>query len=119
MLARLGYVADLAVNGLRAVEAVEKKTYDVVLMDIQMPEMNGIDAVRIIRKKLCDNCPTLFALTAEDLEGEDKRFLSIGFDGYLRKPLQANMLQGLLKTVKPRPGVKHSESCFPADCAPN
>jgi CheY-like chemotaxis protein len=118
MLSRFGYSADLAVNGLRAIEAVEEKTYDVVLMDIQMPEMNGIDAVRIIREKLGANCPTIFALTAEDLEGEQERYLSIGFDGYLRKPLQASMLQGLLKTVKPRAGVKSSESCFLADCAP-
>jgi len=101
MLSRLGYGADLAVNGLRAIEAVEKTTYDVVLMDIQMPEMNGIDAVRIIREKLGDKCPTIFALTAEDLAGDEGRFLSIGFDGYLRKPLQAGMLQGLLKTVVP------------------
>jgi CheY-like chemotaxis protein len=118
MLSRLGYTADLAVNGLAAVEAVGKKTYDVVLMDIQMPEMNGIDAVRIIREKLGDKCPTIFALTAEDLEGEQERYLSIGFDGYLRKPLQANMLLGLLKIVKPRPGVKCSESSLLVSCAP-
>ncbi len=101
MLSRLGYTADLAVNGLRAVEAVEKTCYDVVLMDVQMPEMNGIEATRIVRQKLGDNCPTILALTAEDLASENEGFLDIGFDGYLRKPLQASMLQNLLKTVKP------------------
>jgi CheY-like chemotaxis protein len=101
MLSRLGYAADLAVNGKRAVEAVEKATYDVVLMDVQMPEMNGIDATSMIRKKLGENCPVIFALTAEDLEGETKKFLDLGFDGYLRKPLQAILLQELLKTVQP------------------
>jgi CheY-like chemotaxis protein len=110
MLSRLGYVADLAVNGLRAIEAIEKTSYDVVLMDIQMPEMNGIDAVRIVREKLGDNCPTIFALTAEDLAGDSERFRSVGFDGYLRKPLQVNMLQSLLKTVKPHANLKPSES---------
>jgi len=100
MLSRLGYKADIAVNGLRAVEAVERTSYDVILMDIQMPEMTGIDAARITREKLGARCPTIFALTAEDLSGEED-FHSIGFDGYLRKPLQAVMLQRLLKTVKP------------------
>jgi len=101
MLSRLGYAADLAVNGKRAVEAVGKVSYDVVLMDVQMPEMNGIDATCLIRKKLGDACPVIFALTAEDLEGETKKFLDLGFDGYLRKPLQAILLQDLLKTVQP------------------
>jgi len=68
---------------------------------VQMPEMNGIDATSLIRKKLGDACPVIFALTAEDLEGETKKFLDLGFDGYLRKPLQAILLQDLLKTVRP------------------
>jgi len=117
MLSRLGYTADLASNGLRAVEAVEKVEYDVILMDIQMPEMNGIDAARVIRGKMGKSGLAIFALTAEDLTGDQEKetFLSLGFDGYLRKPLQANLLQGLLKTVKPRPNLKryplHPESC--------
>jgi len=110
MLSRLGYSADLAVNGLRAVEAVEKQTYDVVLMDIQMPEMNGMDAVRLIRKKHGENCPTIFALTAEDLAEGGAKYLRIGFDGYLRKPLQANLLQALLKTVVPRTGNQENQA---------
>jgi signal transduction histidine kinase/CheY-like chemotaxis protein len=101
MLSRLGYESDCAVNGLRAVEAVEKKTYDLILMDIQMPEMNGIDAACIIRKNLGTKCPSIVALTAEALEGDKERFLQMGFDGYLRKPLQATVLQDVLKTVKP------------------
>jgi signal transduction histidine kinase/CheY-like chemotaxis protein len=101
MLSRLGYSADLAVNGLRAVEAVQEREYDVVLMDVQMPEMNGIDAARHTREKLGPRCPTLYALTAEDLAGEEQPYRDIGFDGYLRKPLDAKALQGLLKSVKP------------------
>ena len=101
MLSRLGYTADLAVNGLRAVEAVQAREYDVVLMDVQMPEMNGIDATRLSREKLSERCPAIFALTAEDLGGDDQPFRDVGFDGYLRKPLDAKALQGLLKSVKP------------------
>jgi signal transduction histidine kinase/DNA-binding response OmpR family regulator len=100
MLSRLGYTADLAVNGLRAVEAVQEREYDVVLMDVQMPEMNGIDATRHSREKLGERCPTIVALTAEDLAGDDQPFRDVGFDGYLRKPLDAKALQGLLRTVK-------------------
>jgi PAS domain S-box-containing protein len=101
MLSRLGYTADLAVNGQRAVEAMEKKSYDLVFMDIQMPEMNGIDATRLTREKLGAKCPPIIALTAEALEGDQERFLGLGFAGYLSKPLQAQTLQAMLKTAKP------------------
>jgi signal transduction histidine kinase/CheY-like chemotaxis protein len=107
MLSRLGYESDLAVNGLRAIEAVGKKVYDVILMDVQMPEMNGIDAVRIIRENLGDKCPTIFALTAEDLITGEEKFELLGFDGYLRKPLQAHLLQSMLKSVKPKLKTVH------------
>ena len=68
--------------------AVEKAEYDLILMDIQMPNMNGIDAARLIREKLGEASPLIFALTAEALEGDKQRFLDLGFDGYLSKPLQ-------------------------------
>jgi PAS domain S-box-containing protein len=102
MLSRLGYTADLAKNGLQAVAAVNKASYDLILMDIQMPEMNGIEASRLIREKLGDKCPTIIALTAEALEGDKERFIGLGFDGYLSKPLQAANLGQLLKTTKPK-----------------
>jgi CheY-like chemotaxis protein len=102
MLSRLGYTADLAVNGLRAVEAAEGKAYDLILMDIQMPEMNGIEATQRIRERLGDKRPSIFALTAEALEGDEARFLAQGFDGYLSKPIQAEKLQIALKNVTRR-----------------
>jgi len=99
MLSRLGYSADLAVDGQRAVNAVEKAQYDLILMDIQMPNMNGIDAARIIRDMLGAKCPAIFALTAAALEGDKQRFLDLGFEGYLSKPLQTHTLRETLKTV--------------------
>jgi CheY-like chemotaxis protein len=99
MLSRLGYTADLAPDGQRALNAVEKTKYDLILMDIQMPNMDGIDAARIIREKLGAKCPSIFALTAEALEGDKQRFLDLGFDGYLSKPLQIYTLQNTLKAV--------------------
>jgi CheY-like chemotaxis protein len=101
MLSRLGYKADLARDGQQALHAVEKGQYDLILMDIQMPNLNGIDAARIIREKLGVKCPVIFALTAEALEGDKQRFLGLGFDGYLSKPLQIHTLQETLKTVNP------------------
>jgi CheY-like chemotaxis protein len=99
MISQLGYCADLARDGQLAVNAVEKAQYDLILMDIQMPNMNGMDAARKIREKLGESCPLIFALTAEALEGDKQRFLGLGFDGYLSKPLQSRTLQEALELV--------------------
>ena len=68
-----------------------------------MPNMNGIDAARIIRGNLGENRPSIFAMTAEALEGDKERFLGLGFDGYLSKPLQTHTLRDTLKAVHPKP----------------
>ena len=81
--------------------AADKAQYDLILMDIQMPNMNGIDSARLIREKLGEKCPSIFALTAEALEGDKQRFLGLGFDGYLSKPLQIQTLQDTLIMVNP------------------
>ena len=109
MLSRLGYTAELAESGQQALEAIERKSYDLILMDIQMPDMNGIEAARLIRTKLGAKCPSIFAVTAEALEGDKQRFLSLGFDGYLSKPMEAQMLQDMLKTVKTDTSLSHAE----------
>jgi signal transduction histidine kinase/CheY-like chemotaxis protein len=103
MLSRLGYRADLAVDGQRALEAIENGQYDLILMDIQMPNMNGVDAARLIRERVGTNCPSIFALTAEALEGDRQRFLELGFDGYLSKPLQTHTLQNALQNISSTP----------------
>jgi signal transduction histidine kinase/CheY-like chemotaxis protein len=99
MLARLGYKADFAVNGVQVLEAVDKKHYDMVLMDIQMPEMDGMEATRLLQEKLGAKCPFIVALTAEALEGDRQRFLSAGFNGYLSKPLSPEGLQQMLNAA--------------------
>ncbi len=103
MLSRLGYIADAAANGRRAVEALEKAEYDVILMDIQMPEMNGMEAMAMIRTIYGAKAPKIVALTAEALEGDEERFLGMGFDYYLSKPLQSEALQQVLKLIRPTP----------------
>ncbi len=103
MLAQLGYRNDLAANGIEVLAAIEKSSYDLIFMDIQMPEMDGLEAADRVRKQLGARCPFIVALTAEALQGDRERFLSLGFDGYLSKPLQAQALQHLLLTVRPLP----------------
>lgn len=104
MLSRMGYHADLAVDGQQALHAVEKAPYDLILMDIQMPNMNGTEAARLIREMLGATSPVIFALTADALEGDKQKFLDLGFDGYLSKPLQIQTLQETLMTIKPSDG---------------
>jgi signal transduction histidine kinase/CheY-like chemotaxis protein len=99
ILSQMGYGADLAVNGLRVLEAITQSPYDLILMDIQMPDMDGIDAARLVREKLGPRCPFIVALTAEALEGDRDRFLGLGFDAYLSKPLRVAELQDILQTV--------------------
>ena len=99
MLGQLGYSPEVANNGREALEAATQGNFDLVLMDIQMPEMDGLEATRLLRQRLQDKAPFLVALTAEALEGDRERFLASGFDGYLSKPLQARALQELLHIV--------------------
>lgn len=101
MLSKLGYTVDLATNGLWVLDALSKTEYDLILMDIQMPEIDGIETTRIIRERFQATHPSIVALTAEALEGDRERLLSLGFDNYLSKPLQAKALQDLLRTIKP------------------
>jgi CheY-like chemotaxis protein len=102
LLGRLGYAADLAGNGVEVLEAVGKASYDLVLMDVQMPEMDGVEAMRRLREKLGERCPFISALTAEALEGDRERFLGLGFDGYLSKPLSPEKLRVVLEEVSQR-----------------
>jgi PAS domain S-box-containing protein len=105
MLKKLGYGSKLARNGREAVEMATRETFDLVLMDIQMPEMDGLHAMRALRQKLCERCPHLIVLTAEAMEGDRERFISLGFDGYLSKPLRPETLQEILLSVPLRERV--------------
>ena len=99
MLSKMGYRADLAGNGLQVLEHVAKSTYDLIFMDIQMPEMDGVEACRLLREKLGADCPTIIALTANSLEGDREKFLAQGFDNYLSKPLGPIEFQAMLQWV--------------------
>ena len=99
LLGRFGYGADVVSNGLEAVEAVSRQPYDVVLMDIQMPEMDGIEATQAMRRKFGDKCPVLVALTANAFHGAREQYLAQGFDDYLSKPILPPALRQLITRV--------------------
>jgi CheY-like chemotaxis protein len=99
MLSRWGYTADVASNGRQAMQMGTSRNYDLILMDIQMPEMDGVESMRQIRGLLGERCPVIVALTAEALEGDRERFMAEGFSGYMSKPLQAQDLQKMLGHV--------------------
>lgn len=101
VLERLGYRADVANNGKEAVEAVQQQTYDVVLMDVQMPEMDGLEATR----QLCQLLPTpvrprIIAMTANALQGDREECLAAGMDDYLSKPFAPQELVAALSRTR-------------------
>ncbi|MGH8519320.1 MAG: response regulator, partial [Panacagrimonas sp.] len=99
LLRKLGYMqVDIATNGREAVEAVKASRYDIVLMDVQMPELDGLDAARLIRKELpAQRQPQIVALTANATTEDREACLRAGMDGYLSKPIEPTRLaQALL-----------------------
>jgi len=102
LLERLGYEVDMVSNGLEAVQAVQQKIYDLVLMDIQMPEMDGIDATKTILKLYPDgNCPKIVAMTAHAMDENNQEGTDCGMSGYIVKPIRfdtlVNTLEGILR----------------------
>jgi signal transduction histidine kinase/ActR/RegA family two-component response regulator len=97
ILKRLGYRADAVADGREVVQALERQDYDLVLMDIKMPEMDGITATQVIRKLRPENGPKIVAITAFALEGDREKCLEAGMDGYIAKPVQMRELAEMLK----------------------
>jgi GAF domain-containing protein/CheY-like chemotaxis protein/HAMP domain-containing protein len=103
MLQKMGYRADLASNGIEAIESVERQTYDVVLMDVQMPEMDGLEASRRITGKLePGRRPRIVAMTANAMQGDREMCLAAGMDDYIAKPIRVDHLIEALMHVPPR-----------------
>jgi PAS domain S-box-containing protein len=102
LLERLGYRADIANNGLEAIEALERKPYDVVLMDVQMPELDGLDATRRICEQWpAESRPHIIAMTANALPEDREACFAAGMNDYVAKPIRAEELAAALKRAKP------------------
>ncbi len=96
ILQRAGFQIDVAADGYEAVAAHQIAPYDVILMDCQMPIMDGFEASRGIRKLACRQ-PVIIAVTAHALVGERERCLNAGMDDYLSKPYQAEQLVAIVE----------------------
>ena len=97
LLRHLGYTADMAANGLEVLQSLERVAYDVVLMDIQMPEMDGLQATRaIVQRRGADGRPRIVAMTANAMPGDREAYIAAGMDGYVPKPIQLDELAAAL-----------------------
>ena len=97
LLERLGYRADVAGNGLEAIEALERQTYDVILMDVQMPEMDGLQASREINARWPVMRPRIVAMTANATVEDRRQCIEAGMDDYVAKPVRMGELVQALK----------------------
>jgi GAF domain-containing protein/DNA-binding response OmpR family regulator len=105
ILQQMGYRADLASNGLEAVESVGRQTYDVVLMDVQMPEMDGLEASRRITAKWpAGRRPRIVAMTANAMAGDREMCIDAGMDDYITKPIRVEQLVEALMQATARKG---------------
>ena len=102
MLRRRGHEVDVVEDGKQALAAVEKKAYDVILMDVQMPEMDGITATRRIREMPGSAGIPIYALTAHAMSGERERCLAAGMTGFLTKPFRPRDLFGMVESWTPQ-----------------
>ncbi len=102
LLDRMGYRADVAANGLEVLEALERQVYDVVLMDVQMPEMDGLEATRSLRRDLPEiRQPHVIAMTANAMQGDREMCLAAGMDDYVSKPIRIEELVEALSKSRP------------------
>jgi PAS domain S-box-containing protein len=93
ILQKMGYRADVAANGIEVLDALERQPYDVILMDVQMPELDGLEATRAIRADVAaDRQPRIIAMTAEAMQGDREMCLDAGMDDYVTKPVRVEEL---------------------------
>jgi PAS domain S-box-containing protein len=116
LLERMGYRADVAGNGLEALAALQRQPYDVVLMDVQMPEMDGLEASRRIKQDWPpDARPRIIAMTANAMQGDREKCLAAGMDDYITKPIHTeDLVAALGKTRLKSPAATVPSTSGPA-----
>ena len=106
LLEKLGYRADIAGNGIEALQALERQPYDLLLSDIQMPEMDGVEATEKILERWPEGeRPWIVAMTAEAMAGDRERFLEAGMNDYVVKPIRIEELVAAIRRTPRRGGV--------------
>ncbi len=107
LLEQIGYRADVAANGIEVLESVARQPYDVILMDVQMPEMDGLEASRRLNAQYPrDARPRIIAMTANAMQGDREMCLAAGMDDYLTKPIRVQELVAALGKTRARGGVE-------------
>ena len=115
LLGQMGYRADVAGNGLEVLDALARQPYDVVLMDVQMPEMDGLEASRQINQRWARHLrPRIIAMTANAMAGDREMCLAAGMDDYLTKPIRVPELVAALQNSRPLPAPGDSAVTPPA-----
>jgi CheY-like chemotaxis protein len=105
LLEKLGLRADVAANGIEALEMFELLPYDVIFMDCQMPEMNGYDAATEIRRREAqDRHVAIIAMTADIIKGSRERCIAAGMDDYISKPVNMNAIVAALEKTRSQSG---------------
>ena len=101
LLKRMGYQADVASNGLEVLEALHRQPYDLVLMDVQMPEMDGLTATRAIRAQAerLKAIPRIVAMTANAMNSDRQACLDAGMDDYMSKPIRLDDLARVIRST--------------------
>jgi signal transduction histidine kinase/CheY-like chemotaxis protein/predicted hydrocarbon binding protein len=114
LLSQMGYRADLAANGIEVLQAVGRQPYDVVLMDVQMPEMDGLEATRqICARWPREQRPRIIAMTANAMQGDREMCLAAGMDDYISKPIR---IPDLLAALERAAGKKELEVELKNEC---
>jgi PAS domain S-box-containing protein len=115
LLQQMGYRADVAGNGIEVLESLERQAYDVILMDVQMPEMDGLEASRQINKRMSRaRRPRIIAMTANAMQGDREMCLAAGMDDYMTKPIRVEELVGALYKAKARHAPEHDGNALDA-----
>ena len=104
LLEKLGFRADVADNGLAAIAALRERRYEIVLMDVEMPELDGLEATRRIHREWRGQRPWIIAMTANAMQGDREKCLDAGMDDYLSKPIRAEALAKALARYEPTAG---------------
>ena len=118
LLQQMGYQADLAANGIEALKALDRQPYDIVFMDVMMPEMGGLEATRLIRdrQKQPQHFPTykspivVVAMTANAMQGDREKCLSAGMDDYLAKPVRLEDVRSIIERWGPVAALTESHA---------
>ncbi len=122
VLHKLGYRAEVAQNGLEVIKAIEHKPFDILFLDVQMPEMDGLECARILTQRWTrDRRPVIIAMTGNALIGDREKCLAAGMDDYISKPVRIADLQTTLERWGPTKAHKHDTAYYlrhPANLSP-